>query len=72
MAKGVGLRLLSRRGSWVQIPPSAPTILNDCRGPPGDAYLLLILLSAFLRDLCALKLGPIQNHKKAPMIPLTQ
>jgi hypothetical protein len=24
MAKGVGLRLLSRRGSWVQIPPSAP------------------------------------------------
>ena len=23
MAKGVGLRLLSRRGSWVQIPPSA-------------------------------------------------
>jgi hypothetical protein len=25
MAKGVGLRLLSRRGSWVQIPPSAPT-----------------------------------------------
>ena len=26
MAKGVGLRLLSRRGSWVQIPPSAPQI----------------------------------------------
>src|SRR5665648_297389 len=26
MAKGVGLRLLSRRGSWVQIPPSAPDI----------------------------------------------
>ena len=25
MAKGVGLRLLSRRGSWVQIPPSAPS-----------------------------------------------
>ncbi len=23
MAKGVGLRLLSCRGSWVQIPPSA-------------------------------------------------
>jgi hypothetical protein len=30
MAKGVGLRLLSRRGSWVQIPPSAPEIhLNE-------------------------------------------
>ena|GEM_PF-2165706 len=33
MAKGVGLRLLSRRGSWVQIPPSAPSfalrILNQ-------------------------------------------
>ena len=28
MAKGVGLRLLSRRGSWVQIPPSAPSILS--------------------------------------------
>ena len=26
MAKGVGLRLLSRRGSWLQIPPSAPTL----------------------------------------------
>jgi hypothetical protein len=32
MVKGVGLRLLSRRGSWVQIPPSAPfevEILNS-------------------------------------------
>jgi hypothetical protein len=27
MAKGVGLRLLSRRGSWVQIPPSAPEVI---------------------------------------------
>ena len=26
MVKGVGLRLLSRRGSCVQIPPSAPKI----------------------------------------------
>ena len=24
--KGAGLRLLSRRGSWVRIPPSAPSI----------------------------------------------
>ena len=29
MAKGVGLRLLSRRGSWVQIPPSAPDFVVD-------------------------------------------
>ena len=26
MAKGVALRRLSRRGSWVQIPPPAPEI----------------------------------------------
>ena len=28
MVKGVGLRLLSRRGSWVQIPPSAPQFFH--------------------------------------------
>jgi 4-oxalocrotonate tautomerase len=32
MAKGVGLRLLSRRGSWVQIPPPALEILNISLG----------------------------------------
>jgi integrase len=37
MAKGVGLRLLSRRGSWVQIPPSAP-----------EAHLWKLIESDFL------------------------
>jgi hypothetical protein len=36
MAKGVGLRLLSRRGSWVQIPPSAP------QNPPSGFFNTLV------------------------------
>jgi hypothetical protein len=42
MVKGVGLRLLSRRGSCVQIPPSAPIVfLILDEGSSALAHLLL-------------------------------
>jgi hypothetical protein len=53
MAKGVGLRLLSRRGSWVQIPPSAPTISkfsNIKRLCKKDAYTSKLLRGAIMDD----------------------
>lgn len=45
MAKGVGLRLLSRRGSWVQIPPSAPQI-QACLELNNSKYTYILTIGA--------------------------
>ena len=53
MAKGVGLRLLSRRGSWVQIPPPAPLPLFQSF--VGKLHLrtgIQSLISIFGNNLC--------------------
>ena len=53
MAKGVGLRLLSRRGSWVQIPPPAPFPLFQSF--VGKLHLrtgIPSLISIFSNNLC--------------------
>ena len=50
MAKGVALRRLSRRGSWVQIPPSAPS-LRTCTSESYTSRLhsLSILFKKILK-----------------------
>ena len=45
---GVGLRTLSRRRSWVQIPPPAPYINKLLVGPAnGDNWLLHVQLDTW-------------------------
>lgn len=51
MAKGVGLRLLSRRGSWVQIPPSAPIYPYNGISPNQLLFVLTLFQNGILRAL---------------------
>jgi hypothetical protein len=55
MVKGVGLRLLSCRGSWVQIPPPAPLLLDF-------TFRMTLSLDLFM-------LKPLFSQNFSPLLP---